>query len=120
MISQEDVHQFFTQCRNDRAAGTATFDVDDVCRWSYFFMDTEKSNLTRLGLHLEDNGYQIMGFLAASEDDPDPRTLYLRADRVEKHTVDTLHETNEAFYILAEKMGIAGYDGMDVGAISRA
>ena len=119
MIRKDDLQQFFTQCRKNRADGTANFDVDDVCRWSYFFEDTEKSNLTRLGLHLEDNGYQIMGFLAAAENDPDPRTLYLRADRVEKHTVESLNETNDAFYVLAEKMGIAGYDGMDVGAISR-
>lgn len=119
MISRDDLQRYFIQCRNDRATGTAHFDVDEVCRWSYFFVDTERSNLTRLGLHLEDNGYQIMGFLGPAEDDPDPRALYLRADRVEKHTVESLNETNEAFYILAEKMGIGGYDGMDAGPISR-
>tara|TARA_R110001592_G_scaffold348799_2_gene643248 strand:- start:135 stop:497 length:363 start_codon:yes stop_codon:yes gene_type:complete len=117
MISKEDLQEFFTSTRKLRDSGEANFDIDDVCRWSYFFTDTVKSNLTRIGLHLEDNGYQIRGFLGAAEEDADPNTLYIRADRHEKHTVETLHETNESFYILAEKMGVGGYDGMDVGAI---
>ena len=117
MITKEDLNEFFLTHRAAHHSGEANFDIDGVCRWSYFFSDTDKANLTRIGLHLEDNGYQIRGFLGAAEEDIDPNTLYLRADRVERHTVDSLHETNEAFYVLVEKMGVAEYDGMDVGAM---
>lgn len=117
MITKEDLLAYFEQLRNERDAGKTDFDIDHVCRWSYFFTDTVRSNLTRIGLHLEDHGYQIRGFLEAAPDDPNPKTLYIRADRIEKHTVDSLYETNLEFYALVEKMGVLGYDGMDVGAI---
>jgi hypothetical protein len=36
-------------------------------------------------------------------------------EKVEKHTVDTLHARNQEFYKFAEEHQLESYDGMDVG-----
>ena len=117
MISKDELTEYFKNTRKRYEKGEADFNIDEVCNWSYFFTDSDRTNLTRIGLHLEDNGYKICGFLEPAPEDEDQRTLYIRADRIERHTVDSLHETNQELSFLAEKMGVEGYDGMDVGPI---
>ena len=117
MITREILQDFFDNTRNLRDQGKTPFDIDDVCRWSYFFVDIDRDKLTQVGVFLEDNGYEVIGFLEPTPEDDDQETLYLRVDHVEKHSVDSLHERNQEMYSIAKQFKVSDYDGMDVGAI---
>jgi hypothetical protein len=38
-------------------------------------------------------------------------------DKLEVHSVDSLHERNAQLAVVAARFGVAAYDGMDVGAV---
>ncbi|HQM64929.1 MAG TPA: ribonuclease E inhibitor RraB [Acidobacteriota bacterium] len=116
MITRETLQDFFENTRNLRDEGRARFDIDGICRWSYFFVDTSREKLARVGAFLDASGYEVVGFLEPDPQNEDQDTLYLRADRIEKHTVDSLHERNQELYTIAEQFNVGDYDGMDVGA----
>jgi hypothetical protein len=116
-ITLEALREFFENTRRLRSDGRARFDIDGVCRWSFFFVDTDEAKLVTLGLHLEEQGYEGVGLLRPNPEDGHQETLFLRADRVEVHSVDSLHMRNGQLEELAVRFGIAAYDGMDVGAV---
>ena len=120
MITSEQIRDFFDQTRQLKEEGRARFDIDEVCRWSYFFIDTDRKKLTRAGKHLEKQGYEIIGFLEPTPEDDDQETLYLRFDKIERHTPDSLLARNAELYKLAADFGLEDYDGMDVGAVDGA
>lgn len=115
MITIEVLEEFFEETRNLYKARKAPFNIDAMCRWSFFFIGSDIHKLTDVGRYLESNGYEVIGFLEPGEEDDDQETIYLRADRVEVHTVESLHKRNLELYAIAEKFGIKDYDGMDVG-----
>ncbi len=53
----------------------------------------------------------------ASDTNGYQETIYLQADKVEIHTVDTLLARNVELYALAHRFRIRDYDGMDNGAV---
>ncbi len=116
MITREQLDTFFSETRALFAEGRAKWRIDNPCRWSYFFVDPSREKLAPVGQHLEALGYDVVGFL-----EPDPEAAeqlyYLRADRVELHTVDSLLARNAELYAVAAKYGVSDYDGMDVGAV---
>ncbi len=116
MITIEILQNFFANTRQLSSEGRVQFDIDAQCRWSFFFVDTSKDVLTKLRLHLENIGYEFVGFLEQSPDNDDQGTIYLRVDRIERHSVESLHKRNQGLYELATKFGVDDYDGMDVGA----
>jgi len=119
MITSAQIHDFFDQTRRLKEEGRARFDIDEVCRWSYFFVDTDRKKLTQAGKHLAKQGYEIIGFLdEPTPEDDDQKTLYLRFDKIEQHTPDSLLARNAELYKLAADFGLEDYDGMDVGAIT--
>lgn len=117
MISREQIEELFQRTRKLHREGRASWDIDGTCRWSYFFVDSSRDKLTRLGKHLEGLAYEFVGFLEPSPEDKDQETIYLRVDRVEAQSVDTLLARNAEFYALARRFQVANYDGMDVGAV---
>ncbi len=116
-ITREMLEEFFQNTREFNQGGEAKFDIDSECRWSYFFADTSERKLTDLGSYLESEGYEPIGFIEPAPDDDDPDIIFLRVDKVETHTVDSLDKRNQAFYALAEKYDLVQYDGMDVSEI---
>jgi hypothetical protein len=116
-IELATLKDFFENTRRLRTDGRARFNIDDVCRWSFFFVDSDKVKLVTLAHHLEELGYEIAGLLTPNPGDEDQKTLFLRVDRVEVHSVDSLHERNAQLAEVASRFGIAAYDGMDVGAV---
>ncbi len=64
-------------------------------------IDTDREKLTRAGRHLEQHGYEVIGFLEPTPDDDDQKTIHLRFDKVERHTPDTLLARNAELYKLA-------------------
>ena len=116
-IARNTLQDFFENTRRLRRDGRARFDVDGPCRWSFFFVDSDESKLLELGRHLEELGYEIVGLLMPTPEDEDQETIYLRADRIETHSLDSLYERNAELDKLALRCGVAAYDGMDVGAV---
>lgn len=39
MITQEQLENFFAETRETYRSGRSNWNIDDVCRWSYFFVD---------------------------------------------------------------------------------
>ena len=100
-----------------KTARRGAFDVDQVCRWSFFFIDNDRARLIRAGQHLARSGYEFIGVLEPDEDDDDQERIWLRVDRVERHTVASLMSRNSELDAFADAFGLACYDGMEVGAI---
>ena len=117
MIDRERIEELFARSRQLLQEGRATWNIDDVCRWSFFFVDADRERLVSAGKVLERAGYEFVGLLEPDEDGDDPETIYLRVDRVERHTVDSLVARNAELDSFAASHGLANYDGMDVGAI---
>jgi hypothetical protein len=117
MISRDTLISFFADTRRLRQDGKAHFDIDDTCRWSYFFVDLSRSKLEPLSDHLQQLGYEAKGFLEPDLTSDGP-AYFLRVDRVERHTVDSLEARNDELYELAARFGVQDYDGMDVGEVN--
>ena len=116
MITRETLEDFFERTRALYEQGQARFKIDEVCRWSFFFVDRSPSKLEPVADYLDSLGYEIKGFIEPDKTDEAP-VYFLRADRVERHTVDSLVERNNELYATAQKFEVLDYDGMDVGAI---
>lgn len=116
MITREQITEMFESSRRLKREGRAPFDIDQVCRWSYFVIDADRDKLTQAGRRLEQQGYEVIGFLDPPADDEQP-VIYLRFDKVERHTPDSLLARNAELSRLATDCGLLGYDGMEVGAV---
>jgi hypothetical protein len=87
------------------------WNVDGPLLWGYFFFDPNEEKLQRVAKELDASGYRVVGIQQVSG-----RQLFrLHVERIEAHTPASLHARNTEFYALAEKQGLASYDGMDVG-----
>jgi hypothetical protein len=114
MITLQQLEEFFAATREIHEEGRASWRIDETCRWSYFFVDASEEKLLPVADHMEALGYEVAGMLEPAEGDEDP-VYYLRVDRVEQHSPESLHERNTELYRIARQFEIAGYDGMDVG-----
>jgi len=116
MITREVIQKFFSDTQDLHGSGKAKFNIDTTCRWSFFFVDPTLSNLEPVAKYLSSIGYEIKGFLEPDNDSDHP-VWFLRADRIEQHTVDSLCMRNDELYAVATEFGVEGYVGMDVGEI---
>ncbi|RXR03478.1 ribonuclease E inhibitor RraB [Pseudoxanthomonas composti] len=114
MISVEALKEFFSDIRQKNADAGAAWSIDDVCRWSFFFVDEDDQKLTPVAKHMESLGYTTID-VTEPEDDEDP-FFYLQVDKVERHTPESLQERVQELYAIAVQFGIADYDGMNVVA----
>jgi hypothetical protein len=89
----------------------APWNVDGPLLWGYYFLDSKPSKLHQAASELLPTGYNLV----AIQEIPGKGVFRLHIEKVEIHTPETLHKRNGEFYALAEKHGIASYDGMDVG-----
>ena len=87
------------------------WNVDGDLLWGYFFMDPQPEKLRPLADELSAAGYRVVNLYPSR----DGGTHVLHVEKIETHTPQSLHERNTEFYRLAEKFGVASYDGMDVG-----
>ena len=83
--------------------------------WRADVADADKAKLEAVQAPLKAQGYQIVGVYDSKPDGDAPALWWLHIEKVEKHTVDTLHARNQQFYKFAEEHGLESYDGMDVG-----
>lgn len=117
MITEEMLTELFERTRRLRREGKAAWDIDDICRWSFFFVDTSREKLVRAADELAQVDYEVIGLLEPTPDDDDQATIFLRVDRVEKHSISSLLRRNEELYALALSLELDAYDGMDCGSV---
>ncbi|GGY36600.1 ribonuclease E inhibitor RraB [Pseudoduganella albidiflava] len=116
MITLAQLEDFFAETRQTRDSGRANWNIDEECRWSYFFVDADRLKLLPIAEHLGLAGYQFVGTLDPDESDEDP-VFFLRLDRVETHSPASLDRRNQQLYGIAAEFGVSSYDGFDVGAV---
>jgi Regulator of ribonuclease activity B len=116
MITRDQLESFFSETRNAFIDGRAKWSIDELCTWSYFFVDHSAKKLAPVAGHLDSLGYEIVGYLEPDPEDVD-QIYYLRADRIGSHGVDSLLARNAELYAIASQLGVSNYDGMDVGAV---
>jgi hypothetical protein len=89
---------------------TAGWDLSQDMLWGYFFTDEQAAPLDALRPVLEQRGYRFVDRYL----DDESTIYFLHVERIETHSVDTLHQRNEELATLAHAHGVT-YDGMDVG-----
>ena len=120
IIPRDTLEEFFSDTRALLRNGRANFNVDEVCLWSFFFVDSSPDAFSSLAAHLEACGYFNVGVLVPNLGERRGESgsmYYLRADRLERLTVDDLLDRNRELSDLAVHFGVKDYDGMDVGGI---
>jgi len=110
MISKEDMVTLFADMK-----ANAPWDISKPLLWGYFFADADKAKLEKISAELKAKGYQVVGIYDSKPEAEAPALWWLHIEKVEHHTVDTLHARNQEFYKLAEEHQLESYDGMDVG-----
>lgn len=103
-IEREALVEMFEQIR-DRAP----WDPEERLLWSYFFTGDDRATVEAAAARLAAQGYVVVG-VRRGED-----AWLMQVQRVERHTVDSLHQRNAALSAFAQRTGLASYDGMDVG-----
>jgi hypothetical protein len=96
---------------------TPDLDIDAPLLWGFFFTDPSAKKLQKLAKHLKKDGFRFVDLYVPELDDDEDEYYFLHVERIEHHTVGTLHKRNQEFYALADKFCIRTYDGMDVGQI---
>ena len=98
------------------AAREEEWDVDGEMLYSFYFIDETIDKLEKLGLHLENEGYDFINiFELGDEESGEPTGEYLlHLDKTEKHTPETLVERIDEFLKLAEENEVE-FDGWEFG-----
>jgi hypothetical protein len=87
------------------------FDIKAPLKWSFYFVDNEKSQLEKLYDELKDHDYKIERL-----DQNDENEWTLQVSKKEVLTPEKLHKRNIAFNELADYY-VKLYDGWDVEKI---
>jgi hypothetical protein len=111
------VEWLFSSTRQRKREGRVSWDVDGVCRWSFFFVDEDPERLIRAGEALARAGYEFVGLLRRDVANDDRDLIFLRVDRIERHTVESLVARNAELDEFADAHDLSYYDGMDVGHV---
>ncbi len=107
MISKNEIEQLFLKMRN------AGWNMEQELAWGYFFKHDSKELLKHLADKLERQGYEIIDINQSYPDN----MYWLQIEKIEQHSVESLHKRNQMFSLLAQQTGIHAYDGMDVSPV---
>ncbi|MBB6092354.1 hypothetical protein HNQ60_001200 [Povalibacter uvarum] len=110
-ISKSQLQSMFDSMRRD-----APWNVDGPLLWGYFFTNKTPEPLRRAGEQLEVMGYRVVD-LSERADAAASARWWLHVEKIETHTVESLHARNQELHALASKMSLNSYDGMDVGPV---
>ena len=107
VISRKELASMFANIRKQ-----TPWNIDGDMLWGYFFHHSTAGPLRLASHELEASGYRSVGIFV-----PDAGGYTLHVERVESHTVESLHARNSDLEALAARLGIDSYDGMDVGRV---
>ncbi len=109
MIEREMIEEMFANMHENGV------NTDEDLLWGYFFADRDPEKLEAAIPALANAGYEFVDIMEAESENDDESYFLLQVERVETHTVDSLHARNQELYSFAEQNDIEAYDGMDVG-----
>ncbi len=108
-ISIEILEDLFAKLKSE-----PSIDLKKPLLWGYFFTDADRKLLESAKKALLSKGYH---FNNIHKSDDDSKIWWLHVEKVEVHTVESLNKRNSELHDFAVKMGLASYDGMDVGPV---
>lgn len=96
------------------------WDMSKPMLWGYFFTHQEPKKLDEAKVILVKKGYRFVDiYIAEKQDKNEPELWWLHVEKEEIHSPQTLDKRNDELYLLANKLGLNSYDGMDVGPIQQ-
>lgn len=111
-IPRERLQQMFDNIRSQ-----TKWNIDGEMLWGYFFFDGHLDRLRVAQADLQAEGYRFVGTHQV-EEGTSKGMFVLHVEKIESHTVDSLDRRNGELAALAKRLGLAGYDGMDVGPVT--
>jgi|SRR5271155_3820466 len=108
-ITLEQLQQMFEGMRTK-----TRWNLDGPMLWGYFFTDPDPRKLESVADDLVKDGYRLVKIYPTN----DNKKYFLRVEKVERHTPESLDQRNQELYPLAERRHLLSYDGMDVGPAS--
>ena len=101
-------------------AEKSDWDLSGKMLWGYFFTHHEPKALEPLRNELVANGYRFVELYQSRKNDQDgPPLWWLHVEREEIHTPQSLDQRNDTLYLLAARLGVDSYDGMDMEPIKK-
>ncbi|MFC5462647.1 ribonuclease E inhibitor RraB [Massilia niabensis] len=101
-------------------AEQSNWDMSQEMLWGYFFTNAQRQPLELAARELAKSGYRVVNIYLSDKNKPsDPDLWWLHVERIEHHSVDSLHLRNNEHASFATKWGLTSYDGMDVGPVAR-
>lgn len=110
----EGIRQIFAEAKSED-----NWNLDEPMLYSFYFVDEDAEKLEKLGLKLEEKGYDFVGVFELGDEETDESTgeYLLHVDKEEKHTPESLAARNVEFQKLADQHEIATYDGWEFGEV---
>ena len=110
----EGIKQIFAAAKKED-----NWNISEVMLYSYYFVDKDVEKLEKLGLYLEENGYDFIDIFELGDEETNESTgeNLLHIDKEEKHTPQSLAERNVEFAKLAAEYEIETYDGWEFGEV---
>jgi hypothetical protein len=110
----EGIEEIFATARNEDK-----WNLDEEMLYSYYFVDESIEKLEKLGLKLEEDGYDFLDIFELGDEETEEATgeYLLHIDKVEIHTPETLAARNVEFQKLADEFEIESYDGWEFGEV---
>ena len=110
----EGIEQIFAAAKKED-----NWNTNEEMLYSYYFVDKDVDKLEKLGLYLEENGYDFIDIFELGDEDTNESTgeNLLHIDKEEKHTPQSLAERNVEFAKLAAEHEIETYDGWEFGEV---
>jgi ribosomal 50S subunit-associated protein YjgA (DUF615 family) len=108
-ITKEQLQEMFDSMRQK-----TKWNVDGPMLWGYFFTNKSRAPLKKAADDLSALGYRFVD-LSKRTTKGEPVVWWLHVEKVETHSVETLHQRNRELTEFAKKWRLDSYDGMDVG-----
>lgn len=110
----EGIRQIFAEAKSED-----NWNLDEPMLYSFYFVDEDAEKLEKLGLELEEKGYDFVGVFELGDEETEEATgeFLLHIDKEEKHTPESLAARNVEFQRLADEQEIATYDGWEFGEV---
>lgn len=81
--------------------------------WGFFFTSPTKPPLIEASKSLEKTGYRIVSVYT----DDKKKDWWLHVEKIEVHSIDSLHARNQELVKFSSQMKLGTYDGWDVGPV---
>ncbi|WP_241463951.1 ribonuclease E inhibitor RraB [Rhodoferax saidenbachensis] len=113
-VPREQLEQMFANITKQ-----TKWDMSRPMLWGYFFTNKSRPPLEAAAKELSAQGYKVVNIYLSDKDKPNaPDLWWLHVERVEAHSVESLHSRNTELAAFAKRSRLGAYDGMDVGPVA--